>query len=60
VTLEKCLISWTNTVENGEHSRTPLTSTVHGALRVYDLPEMRDFLGEKLTVKSTKDALEVN
>ncbi|MBQ4144604.1 MAG: hypothetical protein IJD43_14140 [Thermoguttaceae bacterium] len=60
VTLEKCLISWTNTVENGEHSRTPLTSTVHGALRVYDLPEMRAYLGEKLTVKSTKDALEVN
>ncbi|MBP3693084.1 MAG: hypothetical protein J6J31_01440 [Thermoguttaceae bacterium] len=60
VTLERCLISWTNTVENGEHSRTPLTSTVHGALRVYDLPEMRDFLGEKLTLKSTKEALEAN
>ncbi len=58
-TLKKCLISWTNTVENGEHSRTPLTSTVHGALRVYDLPEMRDFLGEKLTVLSLKDALEI-
>jgi len=56
VTLENCLVSWTNTVENGGHSNTPLVSTVHGALRVYDLPEMRDFLGDSLTVKSMKDA----
>ena len=60
VTLEKCLVSWTNTIENGEFSRTPLTSTVHGALCVYDLPEMRAYLEKngKLTVKSLKDALE--
>lgn len=58
VTLENCLISWTNTVENGGHSNTPLTSTVHGALRVYDLPELRAYLEStgKLTGKSTKDA----
>ena len=56
VTVENCLVSWTNTVENGGHSNTPLVSTVHGALKVYDLPEMRDFLGDSLTVKSLKDA----
>ena len=56
VTLENCLVSWTNTVENGGHSNTPLVSTVHGALKVYDLPEMRDYLGDSLTVKSLKDA----
>ncbi|MBQ6109133.1 MAG: hypothetical protein IJK97_13050 [Thermoguttaceae bacterium] len=55
VTLENCLVSWTNTVENGGHSNTPLVSTVHGALKVYDLPEMRDYLGDSLTVKSLKD-----
>ena len=60
VTLERCLVSWTNTVENGEDSHTPLTSTVHGALKVYDLPEMRAYLENagKLTLKSTKTALE--
>ena len=60
VTLERCLVSWTNTVENGEDSRTPLTSTVHGALKVYDLPEMRAYLENagKLTLRSTKTALE--
>lgn len=59
VTLENCLISWTNTVENGGVSVTPYVSTVHGALRVYDLPEMRKFLEDagKLTVKSLKDAI---
>ncbi|MDO4628701.1 MAG: prolyl oligopeptidase family serine peptidase [Planctomycetia bacterium] len=58
VTLENCLISWTNTVENGGFSNTPLTSTIHGVLKVYDLPEMRTYLESagKLTVKSTKDA----
>lgn len=56
VTVEKCLVSWTNTVENGGHSNTPLASAVHGALKVYDLPEMRDYLGDSLTVKSLKDA----
>ena len=56
VTLENGLVSWTNTVENGGHSNTPLVSTVHGALKVYDLPEMRDYLGDTLTVKSLKDA----
>jgi len=37
-----------------------LTSTVHGALKVYDLPEMRAYLENagKLTLKSTKTALE--
>ncbi|MDO4629562.1 MAG: hypothetical protein Q4C70_10295 [Planctomycetia bacterium] len=58
VTLADCLISWTNTVENGGNSNTPLSSTIHGALRVYDLPEMRAYLESagKLTVKSMKDA----
>ncbi|MDO4569479.1 MAG: hypothetical protein Q4D38_03745 [Planctomycetia bacterium] len=56
VTLKECLISWTDTVENGGYSNTPLTSVVHGALVVYDLPEMRAFLEQKgkLTLVSTK------
>lgn len=58
VTLENCLVSWTDTVENGGNSNTPYASTVNGALRLYDLPELRAYLeaAGKLTVKSMRDA----
>ena len=43
VVLRDCPESWTSVVNNGGFSTMPLTSTVHGALRVYDLPELREF-----------------
>lgn len=56
LTLSEALVSWTNVVENGGFSNTPLTSTVHGALRVYDLPELRAWVEKKgkLQLLSTK------
>ena len=43
VVLRDCPESWTSVVNNGGVSTMALTSTVHGALRVYDLPELREF-----------------
>ena len=39
-------------VENGGYSTTPYASVVHGALQLYDLPELRAALEKagKLTV----------
>src|SRR5262249_4424859 len=55
VTLHKPLVSWSNVVE------TPLTqhqmvNMVHGALRVYDLPDLRRLLGKRLTIEGPLDA----
>ncbi|MDO4574747.1 MAG: hypothetical protein Q4D98_05985 [Planctomycetia bacterium] len=43
-TLKACPESWTAVVEKGGFSTMPLTSVVHGALRVYDLPDLRKLL----------------
>ena len=52
LTVVNTLVSWTNMVENGGYSTTPLSSVVHGALQLYDLPELRAALEKsgKLTV----------
>lgn len=56
LTVDNTLVSWTNVVENGGFSTTPLTSTVHAALTVYDLPDLRAALEKagKLTVNSIR------
>ena len=41
--LTDCPQSWTQVVEQSGASTMPLTSTVHGALRFYDLPELREW-----------------
>lgn len=55
ITLRGSLISWANIV----HSRlthNQLVNTVHGALKVYDLPDLVAALGAKLTVEQPVDA----
>ena len=56
LTVVNTLASWTNMVENGGYSTTPFASVVHGALQVYDLPELRTALEKagKLTVSGLR------
>ena len=56
LTVVNTLVSWTNMVENGGYSTTPFASVVHGALQVYDLPELRTALEKagKLTVSGLR------
>ena len=56
LTVVNTLVSWTNMVENGGFSHTPLASIVHGALQVYDLPDLRAALEKagKLTVSGLR------
>ncbi len=56
LTVINTLVSWTNMVENGGYSTTPLASVVHGALQIYDLPELRAALQKsgKLTVSGLR------
>ena len=56
LTVVYTLVSWTNMVENGGFSHTPLASIVHGALQVYDLPDLRAALEKagKLTVSGLR------
>lgn len=55
VELEEGLTSWTDVVD------TPLTANqipnvVHGALRLYDLPDLAALIGDSLTVRSPRNA----
>jgi dienelactone hydrolase len=55
VKLGGTLVSWSNVI----HSRltnNQLVNTVHGALRVYDLPDLAATLGGKLTIEQPVDA----
>lgn len=56
VTLVRPLVSWHNVVELGL-SKNPLVNTVHGALEVYDLPDLVRVLGDRVTVVEPLDAL---
>ena len=58
VQLDQPLISWTNTVQLG-YATTPLSSLVHAALTVYDLPELRSVIQphSQLDVQQPLDAL---
>ncbi len=47
LTLRDTPADWNSSVGDHAHS-VPLTSTVHGALRLYDLPELRATLGDRL------------
>jgi dienelactone hydrolase len=50
------LVSWSNVIELGK-SQDQLVNTVHGALTVYDLPNLAETLGDKLIVEEPLDAL---
>ncbi len=57
VKLIRSLASWSNVVEMGK-SQDQLVNTVHGALTVYDLPNLAETLGDKLIIEEPLDALE--
>jgi len=50
------LSSWSNVIELGR-SYNQQINTVHGALTVYDIPDLAATLGDKLIVKEPLDAL---
>ncbi|NIP26326.1 MAG: hypothetical protein GWN67_15325 [Phycisphaerae bacterium] len=56
VRLIRSLASWSNVVEMGK-SQDQLVNTVHGALTVYDLPNLAETLGDKLIIEEPLDAL---
>jgi dienelactone hydrolase len=60
VTLVRPLISWHNVVELG-YSANRFVNTVHGALEVYDLPDLaqlvRERLGDGFVVEDPRDAM---
>jgi len=56
VKLVKPLVSWSNVIEMGQ-SRNQLVNTVHGALTLYDLPDLAAPLDDKLTVEQPIDAM---
>ena len=53
--LTRTLVSWANVVQKRIVKRQ-LINTVHGALGVYDLPDLADSLGKKLIVSEPMDA----
>jgi len=56
VKLVRSLVSWSNVIELGR-SYNQLVNTVHGALTIYDLPNLAATLGDKLTVEEPLNAL---
>jgi len=56
VTLRRSLVSWSNVVETPV-SRNQLVNAVHGALEVYDLPDLLGCLpADKVTIEEPMDA----
>ncbi len=56
VTLRRTLESWSNVIRT-KHTRNQYVNTVHGALEVYDLPDLAATLGDILTVIDPVNAL---
>ena len=56
VKLKRSLVSWSNIIESGI-SANQFVNTVHGALKVYDLPNLAETLGDKLTIEEPLNAL---
>lgn len=56
VHLVRPLVSWDNVVQLG-FSKNRLVNTVHGALEVYDLPDLVRVLGERVSMEDPRDAL---
>ncbi len=56
VRLARPLVSWSNVIEKGL-SFNQLVNTVHGALRVYDLPDLAKACEKDLTIEQPLNAL---
>jgi cephalosporin-C deacetylase-like acetyl esterase len=56
VKLTKGLVCWSDVIESGR-SVNQFVNTVHGALKVYDLPNLTETLGDKLTIEQSLNAL---
>ena len=56
VKLIRGLNSWSNVIESGI-SVNQFVNNVHGALKVYDLPNLAETLGDKLTIEEPLNAL---
>ncbi len=57
VELRQTLDSWSSVVKDRQGCGAMLLNTVHGALRIYDLPDLRRVIGEKrLTVVDPRDS----
>jgi hypothetical protein len=56
VRLVRGLTSWSNVIESGL-SRNQLVNAVHGALTMYDLPDLARTLGDHLTIEQPLNAL---
>ena len=57
VTLRRSLVSWDNLVRTPDARSLNLLNTVHGALRLYDLPDLAATLPPgKLTIEAPVDA----
>ena len=55
VKLIRGLVSWSNVIESGR-SLNQLVNTVHGALTIYDLPDLAAILRDKLTIDEPLNA----
>jgi hypothetical protein len=55
VRIERSLVSWSNVLEH-RITYNQYVNVVHGGLRVYDLPDLADSLGDQLTVKDPVNA----
>jgi cephalosporin-C deacetylase-like acetyl esterase len=56
IKLIRSLVSWSNVIESGR-SYNQQVNTVHGALKVYDLPNLASTLGNRLIIEESLDAL---
>jgi len=56
VVLKGSLVSWSNLIEMGL-SKNQLVNTVHAALMTYDLDNLAEILGNKLTIEQPFDAM---
>jgi hypothetical protein len=56
VKLIRSLASWSGVIESGL-SVNQFVNTIHGALKVYDLPNLAETLADKLTIEQPLNAL---
>jgi hypothetical protein len=56
VKLTRGLVCWSDVIESGL-SVNQLVNTVHGALKIYDLPNLAETLGDKLTIEQPLNAM---